>query len=431
MPTSPRIAFITLGCPKNEVDSDRMMAAVQSSAYALTDEPVDADVVVLNTCAFIREAVEEAIGEIISLAEWKAERPGRGLVVSGCLPSRYEGELETELPEVDAFVPVAEEKALLDVLERITGVPARATSGPVRTAPGATAYVQISDGCDRRCAYCAIPGIRGAHVSRSLADILDEVRYLVDSGAREIVLVGQDTSAWGRDLPGAERLPQLLDAVASMDGDFRVRVMYLQPDGVTDELLAVFATRDRVCRYLDVPVQHASADVLRRMGRPGDYEYLLALVARIRAALPGVTLRTTVMSGFPGETRADARALESFVREAGFDYTGVFAFSPEEGTAAAAMEGQVPVRTRRARAQRLRDIADAVGARAAAARVGQTVTVLVEDLEEDGLATGRTCGQAPEIDGVTLFPPGPERGTFALVRVDDSDGYDLIGQVIG
>ncbi|MGB4592323.1 MAG: 30S ribosomal protein S12 methylthiotransferase RimO [Coriobacteriia bacterium] len=430
MPRTPAIAFITLGCPKNEVDSDRMKAAVVASAYTLVDEPLAADVIVLNTCAFIQEAAEEAIGEIMSLAEWKAERAGRRLLVAGCLPSRYEGELETEIPEVDAFVPVAEEQALLSVLERVTGVAANATDGPGRTIPASTAYVQISDGCDRRCAYCAIPSIRGPHVSRPLDDILAEARFLIDNGARELILVGQDTSAWGRDLSGRERLPELLGAVASLPGEFRVRVMYLQPDGVSDELLATMATHDRVCRYLDVPVQHASRNVLKRMGRPGDYDSLLALVARIRAAVPGVTLRTTIMSGFPGETRADARALERFVSAAAFDYTGVFAFSPEDGTLAASMPDQVPRRTRLARAQRLRDLADVVGASAAAARVGSTVTVLIEGPEEDDMAVGRTCGQAPEIDGVTLFPPGPERGTFASVRIEDSDGYDLYGQVI-
>lgn len=406
-----------------------MKAAVLSSAYTLSEEPSDADVVVLNTCAFIREAVEEAIGEIISLAEWKAERPGRRLLVAGCLPSRYEGDLASELPEVDAFVPVAEERALLSVLERVTGVAADAKDGPGRTVPASTVYVQVSDGCDRRCAYCAIPSIRGAHVSRTLEDVLAEARFLIDAGARELVLVGQDTSAWGRDLPGTDRLPQLLAAVASLPGEYRVRVMYLQPDGVTDELLETIATHDRICHYLDVPVQHASRDVLRRMGRPGDYDSLLALVTRIREKLPDVTLRTTIMAGFPGETRADARALERFVSTARFDYTGVFAFSPEEGTTAASMPDQVARRTRLARAQRLRDLADMVGAAAAAGRVGNTVTVLVEGPEEDGMAVGRTCGQAPEIDGVTLFPPGPERGTFATVVIEDSDGYDLVGQV--
>lgn len=430
MPGTPSIAFITLGCPKNEVDSDRMKAAVIASAYTLADEPADADVVVLNTCAFIREAVEEAIGEIMSLAEWKAAREGRRLLVAGCLPSRYEGDLETEIPEVDAFVPVAGERALLSVLERVTGVAADAANGPGRTVPESSVYVQISDGCDRRCAYCAIPSIRGPHVSRPMGDILAEARFLIDNGARELILVGQDTSAWGRDLEGDDRLPQLLAAVASLPGEFRVRVMYLQPDGVTDELLATMAAHERICRYLDVPVQHASRDVLKRMGRPGDYGSLLALVTRIRAALPDVTLRTTIMTGFPGETRADARALERFVSAAAFDYTGVFAFSPEEGTRAASMPDQVPRRTRLARAQRLRDLADVVGAAAAAARIGSTVTVLVEGPEEDGMAVGRTCGQAPEIDGVTLFPPGPERGTFASVRIDDSDGYDLYGQVM-
>ncbi|MCE5203820.1 MAG: 30S ribosomal protein S12 methylthiotransferase RimO [Coriobacteriales bacterium] len=426
----PSIAFITLGCPKNEVDTDRMRAAVNASAYTVSVSSEDADVVVLNTCAFIQDAVEEAIAEIMDLAEWKAARDGRLVVVTGCLPSRYGAALRPELPEVDAFVPVAEENTLLDVLERLTGVPACATKGPSRTVSGTTAYVQISDGCDRRCAYCAIPSIRGPHKSRPLDDVVDEAQLLIDRGTREIVLVGQDTSSWGRDLAGQERLPELLHAVASLPGDYRVRLMYLQPDGISGRLLDVMAGSDRICRYLDIPVQHASRDVLRRMGRTGDYDSLLALVEGIRKALPGVTLRTTVMAGFPGETRQDAQMLERFVQEAAFDYTGVFAFSAEEGTPAAGLPGQVPRRTRLSRAQRLADLGHVVGAARAARHVGSTVTVLVEEGDEDGMAVGRTCGQAPEIDGVTLFPPGPESGTFARVRIDDSDGYDLIGQVI-
>lgn len=430
MPARPAVTFITLGCPKNEVDSDRMRADVLASSYDVVTDTQHADVVVLNTCAFISDAVEEAVAEILELAAWKQAREGRSVIVTGCLPSRYERDLEAELPEVDAFLPVAEEGALLSVLSSLTGGSAARGAGPVRTVEGPTAYLQISDGCDRRCAYCTIPAIRGPHVSRPFADVVSEAAELVDAGARELVLVGQDVSAYGRDLQKRRTLAELVAAVAALDGEYRVRLMYLQPDGVTEELLAVIAESPRVCRYLDVPIQHSSASVLRRMGRSGDAGSLAALFERIRSALPRVTLRTTVMAGFPGETRAEAAELERFLDAARLDFVGVFAFSPEEGTRAGALEGQVPKRTRIARAQRLRDIADAVGGARAAELVGSEQTVLVEGIDDEGVCVGRTCGQAPEVDGLTLLDAEHEPGTFVRARIVASELYDLIGEVL-
>ena len=430
MPTRPAVAFMTLGCPKNEVDSDRMRADVLASAYDVVTDTEQADVVVLNTCAFISDAVEEAVAEILALAAWKQEREGRSVIVTGCLPSRYERDLASELPEVDAFLPVTEEGTLLSVLSSLTGGSADRKSGPTRTVDGPTAYLQISDGCDRRCAYCTIPSIRGPHVSRPFADVLAEAVELVAAGARELVLVGQDVSAYGRDLPQRRSLAELVTAVATLPGDYRVRLMYLQPDGVTDELLAAIAENPRVCRYLDIPIQHASASVLRSMGRSGDAESLRALFERVRSAIPGVTLRTTVMAGFPGETRAEAAELERFLAAARLDFVGVFAFSPEEGTRAGASKNQVPKRTRIARAQRLRDIADAIGTTQAAELVGSEQTVLVEGIDEEGVCVGRTCGQAPEIDGLTLLDTEFEPGTFVRARIARSELYDLIGEVL-
>jgi ribosomal protein S12 methylthiotransferase len=430
VPTPPAVAFVTLGCPKNEVDSDRMRADALASAYRVVGDTADADVVVLNTCAFIQEAVEEAIAEILELSLWKQAREGRSLVVAGCLPSRYGGDLATELPEVDAFLPVAEERALLRVLSELTGGSAKRGAGPTRTVECATAYLQVSDGCDRHCAYCTIPSIRGRHVSRPFADVLVEARELLDGGARELVLVGQDVSAYGRDLAPRRALADLVSAVASLPGEYRVRLMYLQPDGVSDELLAVMAASPRVCRYLDIPIQHTSAVVLRRMGRPGDAESLFALIEHIRSLMPDVVLRTTVMAGFPGETRADMAELTRFLVAAAFDYVGVFAFSPEEGTRAATLPEQVPARTRVARAQRLRDTADAVGVGRAAAFVGSTQIVLVEGVDEDGVTFGRTCGQAPEVDGLTLLDGPQTPGTFVRAHIVASEFYDLIGEVL-
>ena len=429
---TPAIAFITRGCPKNEVDTDRMRAAVAGSAYRLAEEPSEADVVVVNTCSFIREATEESVATVLEMVtEWLPDRTGRSLIVAGCMPSRYAGDLAAELPEVAAFLPVAEEAALLATLERVTGVPAQAGArgAGTRTAEGVSAYLRISDGCHRTCAYCAIPSIRGPYVSARLGDILSETRELVALGAREIVLIGQDITAYGRDLEGSESLADVVRAVAAVPGVDWLRLMYVQPEGITDDLLRAIAENPNVCHYLDIPLQHASKPVLRAMRRSGDGAAFRKLIDRIRTALPDVVLRTTLIAGFPGETRDDVRVLHAFLREARFDYVGVFAYSPEDGTPAARLSGQLPPRTRRARAQRLRDIADEIGFEQAARRVGQTLEVLVEGVDEDdGVVVGRWRGQAPEIDGLVLLDLG-KPGEIVSARIVDSLGYDLEGEV--
>lgn len=429
---TPAVHFVTLGCPKNEVDTDRMRACVLSSAYRLAASPEEADVVVINTCGFIRAAVEESIDEVMYwAAEWRDLRPGRRIIVAGCMVSRYGSELAEALTEADALVPVADEPTLLTVIERLVGAPANARSGPGRTGAGPSAYLQVSDGCSRRCAYCTIPAIRGPHVSRPMEALLAEARFLAAAGARELVLIGQDISEYGRDIQGQRTLPRLLTALDAIEGVNWVRLMYVQPDGVTDELLESMATLPSVCHYLDIPLQHASREVLRAMRRTGDAEAFLELYGRIRAAMPDVVLRTSVIAGFPGEQRRHAAELLRFIQEAQPDYVGVFTFSPEEGTPAAEMPDQVPVRTRRARAQRLRDLADSIGWERAAERIGLTLEVLSEGLDEDGAPVGRWRGQAPEVDGVVLLDRNVEAGTIVRVRIDDTACYDLEGTVMG
>ena len=430
MPEAPAICFLTLGCPKNEVDSDRMAAAVAASTFRLTDDLEDADVVVLNTCAFIEAATEESIAEALALTgEWAPAREGRRVLVAGCMPSRYGADLAAAMPEVDAFIPVAEEGALLGTLEQLLGVSVAATQGPSRTTPGATAYVKVTEGCDRRCSYCTIPSIRGRLVSSPPQAVEAEARELLSRGARELVLVGQDIASYGRDLEGDLDLASLLRRLDSLEGDFRLRLMYVQPDGVSDRLLAAMAESARVCAYLDVPLQHAAAPVLRAMGRRGSTRSHLELLARIRGVLPSVTLRTTVMTGFPGETAQHFAELEDFLAKAAFDYVGVFAYSREEGTPAAALPGQVRSAVRAARAQRLRDLADAVGMSRAEAHIGSAERVLIEGVDEDGALWGRTCGQAPDVDGITLLEGTADAGTFVDVRIIDAVGYDLVGRL--
>jgi len=433
VPTQPVIAFITLGCPKNEVDTDRMRAAVLGSSYSLAEDIDDADIVVVNTCSFIQDATEESLATVLEVAgQWMPEREGRHVVVAGCMPSRYGAELAEELPEVAAFVPVGDEAGLLAIVESLTGVSSQANaagSAPSRTLEGFSAYLQISDGCHRDCAYCTIPSIRGPYVSRSLDDIVAEAVELVALGAREIVLIGQDTSAYGRDLHSGDTLADVVNAVAKVTGLQWLRLMYVQPDGVTDELLRAIADNANVCRYLDMPLQHAAKPVLRGMKRSGDAQSFLSLISRIREVLPNVVLRTTVIAGFPGETTAHVNELLRFLEAARFDYVGVFVYSPEPGTAAGEMAAQVPLRTRRARAQRVRDLADEIGFEQASARVDTVLQVLVEGVDpDDGVVVGRWRGQAPEIDGLVLLDGGTP-GDLISVRLVDSLGYDLEGEV--
>lgn len=426
----PAVAFVTLGCPKNEVDSDRMAASL-GAGFALAERLEDADVAVVNTCSFIQAATEESVAAVLELAEeWKPARAGRMLVVAGCMPSRYGGDLAAAMPEVDAFVPVADEENLARVLAGLTGTDA-GEGGAGRLAPGPSAYLQVSDGCHLKCTYCTIPAIRGPYRSRPLPELLEEARLLVAGGARELVLIGQDTSSWGRDLPGDETLADVVRALASVEGLAWLRLMYVQPDAITPDLLEAMAEGPVVCRYIDMPLQHASRDVLKRMGRRGDGAEYLRLISTIRGFLPGVFLRTSVIAGFPGETREDAARLQEFLRDARLDFVGVFEYSREDGTLAAEMPGQVPARTRRARAQRLRDVCDEIGFEKAAALVGAELEVLVEGVDEDGETYGRHPGQAPEVDGVVMLPGSPRPGAIVRVRVDDALGYDLVGEIVG
>lgn len=426
----PRIAFVTLGCPKNEVDSDRMAASL-TGTFDLVADIDAADAVVVNTCAFIREATEESIAVILDVVgEWKSAAPGRLLVVTGCLPSRYGDELSASMPEVDAFVPVLEEAALAEVLAGLLGVAVPKTrQAPARLVPGPSAYLQISDGCHRSCTFCVIPSIRGDYRSRTAGEIISEAKALVAGGARELILIGQDTSSWGRDLPDRPILAELVRALSRVKGLSWLRLMYVQPDEITPELLEVMAASPVVCRYLDMPLQHASREVLRRMGRRGDAGEYARLIGVVRDLLPGVALRTTLIAGFPGETREDSKRLLDFVRETQLDYVGVFPYSPEQGTPAATMPDQVPARTRVARAQRLRDTADVIGFERVAALIGRTLEVLVEGVDEEGTTVGRHRGQAPEIDGVVLLDTPCAIGAIVQAEMTGSLGYDLIGEV--
>jgi ribosomal protein S12 methylthiotransferase len=432
MTSNPAIAFLTLGCPKNEVDSDRMRAAVLASDYRLADDLDDADVVVLNTCGFITDAVEESVGAALDLAQWRDAREGRHLVVAGCMVSRYGDELAAAMPEADAFVSVADESALLGVLERVTGKsPGAAVPGVSRTGGNVSEYLQVSDGCFRSCAYCTIPLIRGPYRSRTFEKLTDEAALLLGTGTRELVLIGQDTSSWGRDLDDSRDIADLIHAIAPLEGLAWLRLMYVQPDTVTTRLIEAMAAVEPVRHYLDMPLQHASGRVLRDMQRSGSGETFLELIGSLRVAMPDIVLRSTFIAGYPGETEDDLDVLLDFIAEAGLDYAGVFPYSPEEGTAAARLPGQISDDERFERANRVREAADTVSIARAASLVGRTLDVLSEGPDCEGFAVGRWSGQAPEVDGYVILDRSVEAGRIVPVRICDTYGYDLEGEVVG
>ena len=438
---SPRCLFVTLGCAKNEVDTDRMRALLLEAGFGEAAEVDDADLIIVNTCSFLASATSESLEVTLELAEEAAagvrKRP---IVMCGCVPSRYGDDLPDELPEVAAFVRADEEDGIVEVARGVLGLEGAdktvADGRVLRTIEGASAYVKISDGCDRFCTFCAIPFIRGAYHSRPADEIVAEVTSLMEGGVREVVLIGQDTGVWGCDLPGNQTLAGLLrrvaEAVRPYDG--WVRVLYLQPEGMTDELISTMRDMDEVLPYIDIPIQHCSSRVLREMGRSGSVEELRALFDRLRREIPGMVLRTTGMAGFPTETDEEADELAAFIAEQEFDYTSVFAYSPEEGTAAAAMEGQVDEGVKAERTQRLMDIAEQMGFAATAGHVGERVRVIIDGVEEgdDGPELiGHAWFQAPDSDGAVHIEEG-EAAVGDVVTCDlvDSFCYELVGVIV-
>ena len=438
------LLYITLGCAKNEVDTDRMRSLLNAAGYGEAAAVEDADLVLINTCSFLASATTESVETTIELAEGVAAGVRRApIVMCGCVPSRYGDDLPSELPEVAAFVRTDEEDGIVGVVDGLLGVERSAPShvpAVKRTVEGAVAYLKISDGCDRFCSFCAIPYIRGRYRSRAAASIIAEARDLVAGGVRELVLIGQDTGIWGEDLdedaPGPHDLAQLLTAVAEAVRPEHVwlRVLYLQPEGMTDELIDVIRDTPEVLPYIDIPVQHCCERVLASMNRSGSEEELDALFARLRERIPGMVIRTTYLAGFPGETDEEAERMLAFMDRTGFDYTSVFEYSQEDGTAAAELP-QLDDDVKLERTQAGIDLAEQLGFAATAARVGEVAEVIVDGIEEgdDGPEViGHAWFQAPDCDGaVHLDVTEAACGDVLKVRFTDSFCYELIGEVIG
>ncbi|MCR5845803.1 MAG: 30S ribosomal protein S12 methylthiotransferase RimO [bacterium] len=468
----PTVRFITLGCAKNEADTDAMKARVLEAGFAVADDE-SADVVIINTCSFITDATQESVDTIFELVDERiaaadghcgaAVLASAKIVVTGCMPSRYGAELSQEIPEVDLFLPIKEQPRIAEVVAELVGasvgIPAL-DQRIFRTADAPYAYVKISDGCSRFCSFCTIPFIRGPYASRIASEIVDEVAFLVAGGVREIILIGQDTGIWGTDLEAPElyaplaqpTLAELLDHIAALFPQTWIRVMYLQPEGINDRLLSVIAARSNICNYLDIPLQHASAKVISEMNRTGSGSAYLATVRHIRESFDDIMVRTTLIAGFPGETEEEFEELLDFVEEAEFDFAGVFGYSQEEGTVAGDRDDQVDDDEIATRAQTLTDAAERIGFARIRRRIGSLCEVLVcgivddDELEFDGtLGTrksaddgqhsrmwGRASFQAPDVDGIITFDAADcSVGDIVTVEIVDSVGYDLEGVVRG
>lgn len=439
-----RVLYVTLGCAKNEVDTDRMRALLQDAGFDEAKSVQDASIVLVNTCSFLASATSESIERTLELADEVAEGARElPIVMCGCVPSRYGDDLPEQLPEVAAFVKSDEEDGIVGVVESILGSAASqaadksgASAHPLRTVEGASAYVKISEGCDRFCTFCAIPYIRGRYKSRVAEEILEEVRSLVAGGVREIVLIGQDTGIWGRDLPGKPTLASLMRQVAHELSEVNgwVRVLYLQPEGMTDELIATIRDTPEVLPYIDIPIQHCSSSVLARMGRSGSPEEYSELFARLRSEIPGMVLRSTAMAGFPGETEEDFEALMEFLEREQFDYCSVFAYSREDGTRAATMDNQIDEAVKLERTQALMDLSEEMGFAATAAHVGERARVIIDGVEEgsDGVELiGHAWFQAPDSDGAVHIESGEATvGSVVTCEFVDSFCYELIGVIV-
>jgi ribosomal protein S12 methylthiotransferase len=442
--TGKRVHFLTLGCPKNQVDSELMLGVLARQGHELVLDPEAADVLVVNTCAFIGPAKEESIDAILEAARVKATREGRRLVVTGCLAQRYADDLRTSLPEVDVFIGTGDLGRIAEAVDAPASdvpivyrgaqhvLPAHEASPRLHTGAWWTSYLKVSEGCDHTCSFCIIPKIRGRHESRPIDDVVAEAAALGARGALEVNLIAQDLTAYGRDLGGDASLAKLLRAIAIRVPSVRwLRLLYAYPSSVTDELLEVMATEPAVCRYLDMPLQHASDRMLRAMRRERSGQALRELIGRVRAAIPGIGLRTAFIVGFPGETEDDVQALCDFVEEMTFERVGVFRYSKEENTHAATLPGHVPEAVKEARFARVMETQARVAAGLARAQIGRQVDVLLEEETAPGTFIGRTATQAPEIDGHVVVRGVGEPGQIVPVRIVDADVYDLRGAIVG
>ena len=436
-----KVGMVSLGCSKNQVDGEIMLSLIQRDGYELCGDAEQCDVVIINTCAFIEDAKRESIENILEFCELKRQGVIKAVVVTGCLAERYQQELVTEIPEADVILGIGRNTDIVNAIDQALQGERVVEFAPkdelvmdaerVLTNAPYYAYIKLADGCDNRCTYCAIPNIRGRFRSRKMENILEEVRRFAAQGVTEMNLVAQDTTRYGEDIYGKLMLPELIREVCKVDGVHWVRILYCYPQRVTDELLEVMASEPKVVKYMDVPVQHASGRILKAMNRRDDYDYLRNLMQKIREKIPGVVLRTTFITGFPGETEEDFAEMTRLVKEVKFERVGCFTYSPEDGTPAYSMPDQIDEETKRRRADIVMSEQLAIAEEFARSWIGRELEVVVEGLnEETGIYYGRSYMDAPDIDTRVYFdsPYEHETGEYVIVTVTGSQGYDLVAE---
>lgn len=438
-----KLCLISLGCDKNLVDSELMLGFLRDRNLTLTEDQESADILIINTCCFILDAKNESVRAILDAAELKKKNL-KALIVTGCMAERYKEEIRKEIPEVDAVVGTAAFDRIGEVLDEVLAGQKPAVFEPltrlphmgvrrVHSALSCTGYLKIAEGCSKHCTYCIIPSLRGPYRSYPMDVLVKQAEELAADGVTELILVAQETTVYGTDLYGKKKLPTLLRKLCRIPGIRWIRLMYCYPEEITEELIQVFQKEKKLCRYLDLPIQHASDEILKRMGRRTDRADLERIVGRLREALPDIVLRTTLISGFPGETEAEHRELMAFVEKMRFDRLGVFPYSREEGTPAAIMENQVHPSTKKRRRNEIMRLQQKISEEKLKEKTGQVLTVLVEGfLPEDGIYAGRSFMDAPDVDGYVFFRSPRElmSGSFVKVKITEASEYDLKGVLV-
>ena len=438
------VLFVSLGCDKNLVDTEVMLGLLAAKGHQMIDDETQADVIVINTCCFINDAKEESIQTILEMAELKKEGRLKALIVTGCLAQRYKNEIIEEIPEVDAVLGTTSYDKITEAIDEalkghvtiemqdIDALPEVDTKRLVTTG-GYFAYLKIAEGCDKHCTYCIIPKIRGNFRSVPMERLIREAQELADQGVKELILVAQETTVYGKDLYGEKALPKLLKELCKISGIQWIRILYCYPEEITDELIQVMKEEKKICHYLDLPIQHASNEILKRMGRRTSKEQLIEIIGKLRKEIPDIALRTTLITGFPGETKEQHEELMDFVDEMEFDRLGVFTYSPEEDTPAATMDGQIEESVKEDRQAELMELQQDIAFDLAEDMIGREVLVMIEGkVADENAYVGRTYKDAPNVDGLIFVNTDEElmSGDFAKVKVTGALEYDLIGEII-
>ncbi len=437
-----KIAIISLGCSKNAVDSDQMMNTLKKNNFTLTKDATEAEIVVVNTCGFIESAKEESIDTIIEIGEYKKTGNCEILLVAGCLGERYQEQLINELPEIDGILGTGNINEIVEVVNLLLKGEKTVRVGEINrdydeaiarvTEEGEhTSYIKIAEGCDNLCTYCIIPKLRGKYRSRAMPNIIDEAKNLVESGTREIVLIAQDTTKYGIDIYDEYKLPELLDELNKIEGLKWIRILYLYPDTFEHSLIESIERNEKVVNYVDIPIQHISNSVLKRMNRKTSKESITKLIEDLRSSIPDIIIRTTLIVGFPGETEAEFEELYDYVEQMKFDRLGVFAYSKEEDTPAALLDGQIDEDVKQQRQDKIMELQQRVSTELNSEKVGKVYEVIIEEKVEDGVYLGRTYMDSPEIDGAVYVHTSEklENGTFVCVKISSYLEYDLIGEM--